>query len=348
MYDKINLMQPKSIVSTQKVVEPMDSMAAKSWYALGSLLDVQGDYDEARQAYIRAKDLDQLRFRATEYVNNIIREESTLTGATLVDTQQELRQNSNENIIDPDLMLEHLHPNLEGYFNLADAFYEAIYESQIHAAPKSYVPEEIARSEVLFTEVDSIFGELRLQKLLGSWPFQPIDVITDIKPDTMTTKSRAEELARALDQGELQWFAATDQLRSYYVSKGHYHRALRASLALLQEFPYLPLPYAYAGDVLVAQGRLDEAVEYYGAANDLEESAMIHFNLGLIYQRKRELELAEEHLKRAIAMDSNVPEFQLQLARNHILMGDLVNAQIAVDALLELAPEHESGHALQE
>ena len=30
-----------------------------------------------------------------------------------------------------DLMLEHLHPNLEGYFVLTDAFYDAVYESRI-------------------------------------------------------------------------------------------------------------------------------------------------------------------------------------------------------------------------
>jgi len=338
---------PQSIQQIKRVIR-IDSMAAKSWFTLAALLDVQGEYDEARDAYIQAKDLDQLRFRGTEEVNQIIREESFLWGALLVDTQGALRQSSNDKIIGSDLMLEHLHPNLEGYFILADAFYKAINDSQIHGEPKNYVPKETARSEVLFTEVDSIFGELRLQKLLGSWPFQPLDGITALEPDTITTKSRAEELAHLLDQGEIQWFAATDQLRSYYFSKGQYHRALRASLALLQEFPYLPLPYAYAGDVLAAQGRLDEAVEYYGAANDLEESALIHFNLGLIYQRKRELELAQEHLERSTALDSTAPEFQLQLARNHILMGDLVNAQMAVDALLELAPEHESGQALKQ
>jgi len=336
---------PQSIQQMKQVIA-MDSMAAKSWFTLGSLLDFQGDYDEARVAYIRAKDLDQLRFRATEEVNQIIREESDLMGATLVDTQGRLRQKSNEKIIGSDLMLEHLHPNLEGYFIIADAFYKAIYESHIQMENKNYIHSEIARSEVLFTEVDSIFGELRLQKLLGSWPFQPIDVSTDV--DSVGIQSHAEELALALDKGEIQWFAATDQLRTYYVSKGLYHRALRASLALLQEFPYLPLPYAYAGDALVAQGRLDEAMEYYGAANDLEESAMIHFNLGLIYQRKRELEPAQEHFERAIAINPIIPEFQLQLTHNHILMGDLVNAQIAVEALLELDSSHESGLALKQ
>ena len=66
----------------------------------------------------------------------------------------------------------------------------------------------------------------------------------------------AEELAHALDDGELTWFAATDQLRAHYVEQRAYHLALKASLALLQEYPYLALPYAYAAGVLAAQGAL--------------------------------------------------------------------------------------------
>ena len=109
----------------------MDSMAAQSWFTLATLLDAQQKLDEARHAYIRAKDLDQLRFRATEEVNQIIREEASKTPAIVVNIQEELRMKSREQIIGSDLMLEHLHPNLEGYFVFADAFYNAIYESRI-------------------------------------------------------------------------------------------------------------------------------------------------------------------------------------------------------------------------
>ena len=259
-------------------VVTLDSMAAQSWFALGTLLDRQGDYVQARQAYIMAKDLDQLRFRATEEVNQIIRAEAENGGAVLVDTQGSLREHAEENIIGSDLMLEHLHPNLDGYFLLADALYDAIYEYRIGGEQMSYIPREVARSEVLFTQVDSIFGELRLQKLLSSWPFQPLDTPPARILDSNRGYSIAEELARALDDGEMTWFDATNQLRMHYAEQGAYHLALKASLALLQEYPYLPLPYAYSADVLVAQGRLDEAIDYYGAANDLEESAGIHFD----------------------------------------------------------------------
>ena len=294
-----------------------------------------------------AKDLDQLRFRATEEVNQIIRAEAKNAGAVLVDTQGSLREHAEENIIGSDLMLEHLHPNLDGYFVLSDAFYDAIYEYRIGGEQMSYIPREVARSEVLFTQVDSIFGELRLQKLLSSWPFQPLDAPPTAILDASGSSTIVEELAHALDDGEMTWFDATNQLRMHYADRGAYHLALKASLALLQEYPYLPLPYAYAADVLVAQGRLDEAMDYYGAANDLEESAGIHFRLGILHQRKRQLEHAHEHLERAAILDPEVPEFQFQLARNHMLRGDWAGASEAVQELLQLNPTHESGLALQ-
>ncbi len=337
---------PLSIERMREVIT-LDSMAAQSWFALGTLLDMRGDYVQARQAYITAKDLDQLRFRATEEVNQIIRAEAENSGAILVDTQGSLREHADEDIIGSDLMLEHLHPNLEGYFVFADAFYDAIYEHRIGGQQMYYVPRGVARSEVLFTQVDSIFGELRLQKLLSSWPFQPLDAPPAPTLDTNRVSSVAADLAYALDDGELTWFAATNQLRMHYAEQGAYHLALKASLALLQEYPYLPLPYAYAADVLAAQGRLDEAVDYYGAANDLEESAGIHFRLGILYQRKRLLELAGKHLGRAAIMDPEVPEFQFQLARNHMLRGDWTGASEAVKELLRSNPTHEPGLALQ-
>ena len=337
---------PFSIERMREVIT-LDSMAAQSWFALGTLLDMQGDYDQARRAYIMAKDLDQLRFRATEEVNQIIREESENSGAILVDTQSSLREHAGENIIGSDLMLEHLHPNLEGYFVLSDAFYDAIYEYRIGGQQMNYVPREVARSEVLFTQVDSIFGELRLQKLLSSWPFQPLDAPPASILDTSRISSIAEKLAYALDDGELAWFSATNQLRVHYAEQSAYHLALKASLALLQEYPYLPLPYAYAADILAAQGRLDEAIDYYGAANDLKESAGIHFRLGILYQRKGQVELAGEHLERATILDPQVPEFQFQLARNHMLREDWTSASEAVQELLQLNPTHEHGLALQ-
>ena len=103
-----------------------EEQAAADYFALGQVLESQGDYPRARQAYLAAKDRDQLRFRAPETFNSVIREVAAQYGARVVEVQARLLQAAEHGIIGDDLMLEHLHPNLEGYFLLADAYYEAL------------------------------------------------------------------------------------------------------------------------------------------------------------------------------------------------------------------------------
>ena len=67
---------------------------------------------------------------------------------------------------------------------------------------------------------------------------------------------------------------------------------------------------------------------------------------GILYQHKRQLGLAEEHFERAAFLEPEVPEYQLQLARNHVLRENWTGASEVVQALLELDPVHESGLAL--
>ena len=87
----------------------LDSLAADAFFAKARMLESLGRFSEARRAYLAAKDRDQLRFRASEEMNVILREE-----ATVVETQATLAAALEDGIIGSDLMLEHLHPNVEG------------------------------------------------------------------------------------------------------------------------------------------------------------------------------------------------------------------------------------------
>ena len=78
--------------------------------------------------YLAAKDRDELRFRAPEAFNEVIREVAAARGATLVDVQGALAAASRDGIIGADLMLEHVHPNVEGYFRLASAYCPAMVQ----------------------------------------------------------------------------------------------------------------------------------------------------------------------------------------------------------------------------
>ncbi|MCE3285299.1 MAG: hypothetical protein K0R70_1555, partial [Steroidobacteraceae bacterium] len=98
-----------------------DSAAVR--YETARRLDRDGRYAEALNEYTAAKDLDGLRFRAPESFDTVIRDVAERQGATVVDVRGALADVARDGIVGADLMLEHVHPNVEGYFRLASAFY---------------------------------------------------------------------------------------------------------------------------------------------------------------------------------------------------------------------------------
>ncbi|HLZ87388.1 MAG TPA: hypothetical protein VKQ52_09110, partial [Puia sp.] len=85
----------------------------------------RGDYPTAKQDYILAKDLDALRFRAPETLNDIIDSlcKRYRENTFLVDTRAAFEAASDHGIIGNSLLLEHVHPNLTGYALISDVFY---------------------------------------------------------------------------------------------------------------------------------------------------------------------------------------------------------------------------------
>ena len=131
-----------------------DGSSAKQRYAHAQALDAEGKYDEARAEYLAAKDRDELRFRAPESFNALIRELAGSDGATLVDVHAALAAAARNGIIGSDLMLEHVHPNVEGYFRLATAFYPAI--TAWAGTPKGAIDDATALRELPVTEIDRL------------------------------------------------------------------------------------------------------------------------------------------------------------------------------------------------
>ncbi len=93
-------------------------------YELGQYYRKTQQHSEALLWLTRAKDFDQLRFRAPSAINQQIRQLAARYGAVLVDVEQAFIRQSAQGLVGKSLMLEHLHPNVQGYFILADSFYK--------------------------------------------------------------------------------------------------------------------------------------------------------------------------------------------------------------------------------
>lgn len=318
----------------------IDTIDASVHYLKARLLDALGRPTEALPEYVAAKDRDQLRFRAPESFNDIIRRVASRTGATVVDGQAALRAAAPGSIIDSSLMLEHLHPNLDGYFLLADAFYERLLADTLIGAPDTVVPDSAARRELLVTAVDSLFGALRLRQLLGSWPFKPAGTF-DASLDTLTARSTAEDLALRVHRDELSWYEATDRLRQAYAQVGDHHRALRAALAMIQQYPFLPAPYAYAGEAMLRQQRAAEALAYYQAAVDIEESAVVRAVMGDIHSAVGADAKAAVEYERAVALLPEDAELTLKLGRALAVTGRFDESAAVLERFLQRKPGDE-------
>jgi tetratricopeptide (TPR) repeat protein len=85
-----------------------------------------GDYSAAKAHFMRARDLDTLRFRADSRINDINRAVASSSGAELVDAETVFAQGSGNGVIGSDLVYEHVHMTPAGNYMLARAMFQQI------------------------------------------------------------------------------------------------------------------------------------------------------------------------------------------------------------------------------
>ena len=101
----------------------IDNQFAELEFRIARSLWMQGDYAGAKHHYLRARDLDTLRFRADSRINEINRTVASSTGAELVDADALFSKESANGIIGSDLVYEHVHMTPRGNYLLARAMF---------------------------------------------------------------------------------------------------------------------------------------------------------------------------------------------------------------------------------
>jgi tetratricopeptide (TPR) repeat protein len=275
--------------------------AADPWYALAKTFDWQGRYDSAAVRYRGAKDRDRLPFRAPSAMNQIIREQAARTSATVVDAQAELRAASPHGIVGKTLILEHVHPDIEGQFLIADAFYNAIRHGGLVADTGIYVPLADARRHVPVTAVDSMVGEFYVQRLTAGFPFQPKGVTRTAAVDTMRPRTPVQAIALDYFHGRISWLDAQHRLRGYYGSSHQPFQAVHVDEVVAQELPFDPAPLLDAAGLARLAGDLDRTADLAARAGRRKESAAsLALSAGVLATRgddagaRRQLERARQ------------------------------------------------------
>ena len=278
--------------------DPADSAAAH--FEKARALEAAGQPAEARREYLAAKDRDELRFRAPEAFNDLIREVAATRGATVVDVQGALAAASRNGIIGAELMLEHVHPNVEGYFRLASAYFPAIVERV--GPPDVTVDDELARREIPVTAVDRLNGEYRVAMLRNDWPFVP-----ERRPTELSAPAdRIEEIAQSWFAGRVNWIEAMNQALTWYQEQGNAGEAARVAVNL---------------------------------ADAIVNAAEPQYAAGLLLLKANDPLRGEPYLRRAVALDGGKVEYRLSLAQSQFMQGLIPDCIATLEAALQKHPE---------
>lgn len=298
------------LVSNEKDLKPFISasgdpaLSARVQYGVAQKAYAKNDFNRAKKDFVRAKDLDLLRFRAPEAMNEIIQILPTrYSNVTLVVARETFEYHSPHGILGEEMLLEHVHPNLFGYALLSDAFYRVLVQKQGWKAEEGTelsLPQ--LRQQMPITTVDSLAGDYEVSILKEGWPFnQPM------LPAQKGPKTPEEQLAGALVVKQITWPEAMNQLLIAYTEQNQPADALRVAEALVLEYPFDPSFSEQAGKLSLDLRKNDLAITYLKRAFRLNANPATAQKLFVTLLKADEPEEALPYLRITAAANGNPP-----------------------------------------
>jgi len=295
-------------------VQDKNGESARSFFTLGRKLESEEKFDEARVNYSKAKDLDALRFRASEDFNKIITELAKQYSLPLVPAISYFEKESPHGLIGNNLMWEHLHPNKEGYFLLAKAFYETMQKNNLISSQWNTNDVLTIERNNGITELDSVYAAMAVHHLKGSWPFQPKGLPNRFAQNFQPSNQLEEIALRILSTKNYNLITGHYELGEYYERKAELDKAYAEYMAQVVSIPHEMEFYRSAATVLIKQKRYDEASALLQKSLRYKETQFANKWVGQIAYMRSDFKKAVAFMRKA---DMNDPQVLFNLSRTY-------------------------------
>lgn len=311
------------------VSQASDSLpSALETYQLAQLLETKKKYTDAKYAYERAKDLDELRFRAPEEFNKIIYRVAAEFSGAVVPMKSYFEKASSNGLVGDNLMTDHLHPNIEGYFLMADAFFDAMYDNKFITDTwdlTNVKPDSVYHREWGLSKLDTVYAELGVRILKGGWPFQsksaPNRTLQEFHP-----MNEVDSMAVAvLVKNELNLESAHLELAIRYTRQGLYPLVFQEYKSLYYTIPNEVVFYERAAEALRRMKKYDEALSVLFQARKVRETETGNKMIGLILLLGGKVTQAIPYLEKAL----------ISLPNDQLLIQNLGSAYIKTGRVQE-------------
>jgi tetratricopeptide (TPR) repeat protein len=284
-----------------------------------------------------AKDLDALRFRAPEKINEIIDDLGKEFHVATVPIDSIFNFASPDGIVGDNLIVDHLHPNVKGYQLIGKAFYS--YMERLGYLPKTEnakiqfgEQDSLTCANFVFTKLDSVIGNYGIALLKNNWPYQKESrLMSNFQQkdfiDLLHPKNFIDSIALYKTEGKLSWTGAHLLAAKTYLRRDDIKKYLEYINALLYQYPILKdynslITYFYyrneldlsdynakrVGIIQLHREKFDDAIKYLREAyNSNPKDPLVLYNLSLAYSKKKDLKTAQTIINKCLNVNPNYP-----------------------------------------
>jgi len=321
----------------------MDPRDAELLFHKGRALLALGQIDEARRAFLAARDEDIVPLRALTPMPGIVADIALEDGNGLVDFARMIEDSSPDGIPGEELFLDHVHPSIEGNRMMALAIIDEMIKMGTATPASTWDDAVISNiSERVKSNVDEAANAMALTNLARvlNWAGKQEEALRLVErarsitadPHTLfgtvamlmgagryeEALPDAEEAARLMPE-----VATVRRSHGYILAQlGRNREALEELRAAARLDPTMKDLYYHLGLVLSDLGYQDEAERTYRMALELEsENADACNNLGILLAQRGDLEAAMELFKRAVEANPEHLDAQANLERVRSMIG---------------------------
>ncbi len=337
----------------------IDPQYAELQFRLGTCHLALTNFAQAEREFELARDDDTLAFRADTRINQIIKEAADANagkGVHFLEADRLLAQNSPGTIPGNELFYEHVHLNFDGNYLLGRAF----AEQTARLLPKPFLAHgqsEWASSEICDQRLAvSSWDRSRVVQGILHRMSEPLytkqlthDATVKLCEDkigelTSLMNSESPDKTRRLYQQALT-LAPTDNFlhqnfAQFLGAKGDLAQATVEAQRVCELLPERPAQYYDIGNLLIIQGRIDEAAQFYSRALALQGDFAHALNgLGQICQFQHKTDEAMAYFRRALRANPDDPQTYFLLGFLEQDRGNLKQASVYYQHCARLQPQ---------
>ena len=328
----------------------IDASFADLHFRLGHCHWLLGDYESARLSFLKARELDTLRFRADDGINRTVREKATgqeEKGVYLSDIEKVFEDEFVHGIPDEELFFDHVHLNFRGNYLIARTLFGQIESLLADKAKRTIgtavsIPSiETCAEKLAYTDWDQYnMADEMLNGYIKKPPFSNqlyhAEQVSRLEQELKNMRARLtaealqeseEQYKRAVAQSPEDWWLHWKYAHLLYWGLKKDQEALVHFKTVAELVPHSIRGYSGMGFIRQQLGDADGAIDCCQRALTIDPTrAEVENTLGAAFMMKGWRDKAEARFKRAIRLQPNYIGAYLNLAMSYAKSNRLKDA----------------------